>query len=116
MVSLDMAETIVDGDTARRVMMIAAELVQNAICHALENRRGTLGIVLRHDDREVRLAVIDDGPGIRAGAETRGSGMGRHIVAELVRRGGGELKCESGPRGTSIRVSMPRAVVARTAE
>jgi signal transduction histidine kinase len=42
--------------------------------------------------------------------------MGRYIVAELVRRGGGELKCESGPRGTSIRIAMPRAVAERTAE
>lgn len=107
MVSLDLVPFTVDGETARRVMMVTAELIYNAIRHSLERRPGHLAIILRGDDREVRLAVVDDGPGIRPGVPTAGGGMGGHIVSELVKRGGGELTCRTGPLGTRIKVVMP---------
>jgi two-component sensor histidine kinase len=107
MVTYDLADIRVDGATARRLLMIVAELVQNSIRHALQDRAGSLTIVLRGNERVVRLAVVDDGPGIRPDAPTSGTGMGSHIVAEMVRRGGGELSCQTGPGGTNVRVVMP---------
>lgn len=109
-VSLDLVEMVVDGETGRRMMMVASELIHNGIRHALEHRSGLLAVVLRGDANEVRLAVLDDGPGMRPDAPTAGTGMGRHIVAELVRRGGGELTVETGPKGTKVRVAMPLGV------
>lgn len=112
MLSLDLVEMVVDGETGRRMMMVASELIHNGIRHALEHRTGLLAVVLRGDAREVRLAVVDDGPGMRPDAPTAGTGMGRHIVAELVRRGRGELTVETGPKGTKVRVAMPLGVSA----
>lgn len=107
LVSLDIAPCRVDGATARRLMLVAAEIVHNALRHAFEGRKGRLGIMLRSNGGWVRLAVDDDGPGIRPDAGTRGTGMGGPIVAELVERGNGVLECESGPEGTRVRVALP---------
>ena len=87
--------------------MVAHELIHNALRHAMEGRSGMLAVVLRGSAQEVRLAVIDDGPGIRRGSGNGGSGMGSPIVAELVRRGGGTIECRSGADGTKVRVKMP---------
>lgn len=107
MVSVDATDVRVTGEVAQRVLMVAHELVHNAVRHALDGRRGLLAVVLRGSAREVRLAVIDDGPGIWRGSGSRGSGMGSTIVAELVRRGGGTIECRSGADGTKVRVRMP---------
>jgi two-component sensor histidine kinase len=107
LISVDATDLCVAGDAAQRIMMIAHELVHNAMRHALEGRRGLLAVVLRGSTRDVRLAVIDDGPGIRRGSGNGGSGMGSPIVAELVRRGGGSIDCRSGVDGTRVRVRLP---------
>lgn len=106
---LDVRDFIVDGVTARRVLLVAAELVQNAIRHALNGRDGCIRVVLRLDARDVMLGVADDGPGMAAAVATRGSGMGGFIVAELVRRAGGVIDCSTGPDGTSFSVAIPHA-------
>lgn len=107
LVSVDAVDVRVTGDAAQRIMMIAHELVHNAMRHALDGRRGLLAVVLRGNSREVRLAVIDDGPGIRRGSGNGGSGMGSPIVSELVRRCGGSIDCRSSSEGTRVRVSLP---------
>ena len=104
---LDVRDFAVDGATARRVLMVGAELVHNAIRHALEGRDGLVRVSLRLEAREVVLGVEDDGPGMAAAAATRGSGMGGFIVRELVRRAGGTIECATGPGGTVFRVAIP---------
>lgn len=111
MTSVDATDVRVTGDVGQRILMVAHELVHNAMRHALDGRRGMLMIVLRSNAREVRLAVIDDGPGFRRGTGNGGSGMGSPIVAELVRRGGGTIECRSGANGTKVRIRMPVAPV-----
>jgi len=111
MISVDATDVRVTGATAQRIMMIAHELVQNAMRHALDGRRGMLAVVLRGNARELRLAVTDDGPGIRRGSGNGGNGMGSPIVAELVRRTGGSIDCRSGADGTRVRVRLPGASV-----
>ena len=112
LISLDLGHVVVDGATARRVLLVAAELVHNAIRHALQGRNGRLALVLRQDARDVMLAVVDDGPGMDAPATSRGSGMGGPIVAELVRRGGGVMECRTGPDGTRFHVAFPHGSAA----
>lgn len=107
MVTVDAADVLVTGEAGQRIMMIAHELVHNAMRHAMDGRRGLLAVVLRGNSREVRLAVVDDGPGIRRGSGNGGSGMGSIIVEELVRRGGGSIDCSTGEAGTRVRVRMP---------
>lgn len=106
LITVDASDVRVSGDAAARIMMVAHELVHNAMRHALDGRRGMLAVVLRGHSNEVRLAIIDDGPGIRRGAASGGTGMGSPFVEELVRRGGGSISSRSSARGTHVRVRM----------
>jgi two-component sensor histidine kinase len=107
LISVDATNVRVTGEAAQRIMMIAHELVHNAMRHALDGRRGMLAVILRGDTQEVSLAVVDDGTEIRRGSGNGGSGMGSPIVIELVRRGGGTIDCRSGEQGTRVRVRLP---------
>lgn len=108
-VTLDLPETWIDGATARRLVLVAAELVGNATKHALAGRNGRLRVSLDMIADELMLLVQDDGPGIRKGGPTSGTGYGTGIVAELVERSGGRIAVTTGPGGTVVRVVMPLA-------
>ncbi|WP_394654056.1 ATP-binding protein [uncultured Sphingomonas sp.] len=97
----------ISGSIARRIVLVAAELVTNAVRHALDGRAGVLEITLGIDDDCVVLTVADDGPGVRPGATSSGTGLGRGIVAQLVGRGDGSITMDSGTRGTTVRVEFP---------
>lgn len=105
--SLDLAEVVVAGPVARRVLLVAAELLLNSIRHGLRGGRGQVSVILRKDGCDVTLAVIDQGPGLDAARPAAGSGLGGPLVAELVRRGGGVIGCRIGPDGTSFDVRVP---------
>lgn len=106
-VSLDVPETWVDGHTARRLVLVGAELVTNAVRHALEGRAGRLEVSLYVISEDIVLQVMDDGPGMRAGATTSRTGLGTGIIAQLVERASGTVAIDSGPSGTTVRVSLP---------
>ncbi len=105
--SLDLPSTFVDPTTARNLALVADELVTNAIKYGLEGRAGMLIVSLRDDGQQVHLVVSDDGPGIAPNTDPDGSGLGSGIVAELVRRSGGEIAYRTGCHGTTVHVSMP---------
>lgn len=104
---IDAPEMLIEGEIARRVALIAAELVANAVKHALCGRAGVLTIRLDRRDGRMRLMVADDGAGVRTGAASSGTGWGGRIISELVARGGGSLAIDSGPGGTSVEVLLP---------
>lgn len=106
-VSIDVPETLIDGGTARRLVLVAAELVTNAVRHALVGRAGSLHVSLELAGDDVVLCVTDDGRGMMTGAATAGTGLGGGIVAQLVDRAGGTVSIESGPGGTAVRVALP---------
>jgi two-component sensor histidine kinase len=106
-VTLDAPPTWLPGAVARRVSLVAAELVANAVRHALEGRAGRLHVSLKASGDEVALMVRDDGPGMRPGAATSGTGLGSGIVSELVSRAGGTIAVETGPAGTTVQVTLP---------
>jgi two-component sensor histidine kinase len=116
LITLDLPLTFVDGPTARRLTLIAAELVTNVMRHALAGRRGHLKVTLSAANGEVELLVEDDGPGIRRGASTTGTGLGTGIVAELIGRGRGRIEASTGPWGTRTTVILPYDVAAVAAE
>lgn len=104
---LDVGSTDVDGETARRLLLIAYELVANSVRHVLEVHGGELVVRLRRSGSDLVLEVQDDGPGLEGSSTTSGTGLGGGIVAELVRRCGGRLECVSDANGTAYRVAVP---------
>jgi two-component sensor histidine kinase len=97
----------IDGGTARRLVLVASELVNNAVRHALDGRAGRLEVSLGVEGDEVVLSVSDDGSGVRTGARSAGTGLGSGIVAQLVGRGGGSIRMDTGRSGTTVRVVFP---------
>jgi signal transduction histidine kinase len=111
--------------SARDLSLLVRNLLDNAIRYA--RRPGTVRIATTATDREVVLSVADDGIGIptkdlpriferfyrvdRARArETGGTGLGLAIVKHVAENHGGHVVVESElGRGTTFRVSLPRA-------
>jgi|GEM_PF-259630 len=98
------------------------ELVENACQHAGEAPSVTVRVSDDDADRQVRIDVIDDGPGIDAqeidavtsGEETdlrHGSGIGLWLVTWIVRTYGGTLSFAVDDSGTTVTVRLPRADV-----
>lgn len=104
---LRLPDTWIDGGIARRIVLVAAELVTNAVRHALDGRAGLLSVSLDVEEDYVVLTVGDDGPGVRRGAPTSGTGLGSGIVRQLVNRGDGSMAMDTGPSGTTVRVEFP---------
>jgi two-component sensor histidine kinase len=103
-VQLDVPEMWLDGTLARRLGMVAAELVANAVKYAAG---ADLSVTVRAALGGVRLLIVDRGPGIVPGSRAQGRGLGSGIVADLVALGGGRLSIETGPAGTTVSVEMP---------
>ena len=97
----------VPSAVGRRALLVLAELMSNALRHAVADGRGTIAVVVSRCAGGLLLAVEDDGPGLPPGGARREGGMGGPIVSELVRRGGGTIEYETGPRGTAFRVVLP---------
>lgn len=89
------------------VLLIAQELVLNAIKHAFpENRRGKIRIALACGD-EVTLRVEDDGVGL--GGDGPGDGdahQGSALVRDLSRALGGTARAGPGGHGTGHCVTL----------
>jgi two-component sensor histidine kinase len=104
---LNLPDTWIGGDTARRLVLVAVELVNNAVRHALDGRAGVLAVSLGVEGDDVVLVVSDDGAGVRPGARSSGTGLGRGIVSQLVNRGWWVGENGHGPGGNTVRVAFP---------
>jgi two-component system, OmpR family, sensor kinase len=108
---LDTSDPVsVHADPAELRAMID-NLVDNALRHTAPGCK--VDVRVRQIDDRVELAVIDNGPGIRAAdrervlerfvrlnpQDTQGSGLGLAIVQQIVRNKGGELRLEETPGG-----------------
>lgn len=104
---MELCDAVVDGGLARRLTLVAAELVANSHRHALGgDGSGTLSVSLRRDGGGLELIVADRAASRRPAA-AGGTGLGGGIVRELVARAGGVLDVKRGDRGTTVRVSVP---------
>jgi signal transduction histidine kinase len=83
---------------------ILSSLIVNALEAAPEG--GAVRVAARHRDANIEIEVADNGPGIAAEArdkifqpffttKSRGTGLGRAIVARRAEELGGEIRCES---------------------
>ena len=107
----------IDGD---RFVQVWINLIRNAL--QAMSYAGTLGLSVKRDGGRVLIGVSDDGPGIPEGIRARvfepffttkmpgeGVGLGLDICRMIVERSGGEIRFETGPRGTAFFVSLPEA-------
>jgi two-component system phosphate regulon sensor histidine kinase PhoR len=123
--TIEAADAVPVLGSARDLSLLVRNLLDNAIRYA--RRAGTVRIATTATDRDVVLSVADDGIGIptkdlpriferfyrvdRARArETGGTGLGLAIVKHVAENHGGHVDVESElGRGTTFRVSLPRA-------
>ncbi|MCU1594298.1 MAG: Histidine kinase [Frankiales bacterium] len=101
-------------------------VVERVLAPLLENAHrygGEVRIRISADAAGVLLEVLDDGPGVPAGAEESvfepgrrldpgdghpGAGLGLALARRLARAAGGDLTCSAGPGGRFL-VTLPRA-------
>lgn len=116
---LDTSDPVsVHADPADLRVMVD-NLVDNALRHTAPGCR--VDVRVRRISERVELAVIDNGPGIRAAdrervlerfvrlnsQDSQGSGLGLAIVQQIVRNKGGELRLEETPGGgLSVRILL----------
>jgi len=103
--------------TERDLRAAVDYLVENAVEHN-DTTNPTVAVTVERNDREVRVAVADDGPGIPAAerdvltADTEkplehGSGLGLWVVHWLVSRSGGTLDFSANePRGSVVTITL----------
>lgn len=121
----------VKGDPVQLEQVLLNLLInaRQAMLHEHANGRGgVITIKAERNDDEIRINVVDTGPGIternlprifepffttktapRSG-EPRGSGLGLHICKQIVEKHGGRIEVESAVgRGTTFGVLLPAA-------
>ncbi len=129
-VDLGTTPSFVDGDLVR-LTQIVCNLLQNA--HKYTPEEGEIGIVVRREDRWVRISIRDTGHGISAAALPHvfdlfmqderhlsrvqgGLGIGLTIVRRLVEMHGGSVEARSAGRdqGSEFTVRLPAVEQAAT--
>ena len=102
----------------RKLHQVIQNLIRNGIEASGAKGRVTIGVT--SDDTQFRIRVADNGPGIPEHVRTRiyepffstkqgGTGLGMSIAHNFVTMHGGTIEIHSGPRGTLVEVTIPRA-------
>jgi signal transduction histidine kinase len=117
-----LVEVAPDAATAsldpERMLEALVGLLRNGI--EASNGRGKVRVVASRDAQALRIAVIDEGPGIPAGEAERifdpfystkpsGIGLGLALCRQIARRHGGDLTAGPAPDGTgaAFRLEIP---------
>jgi signal transduction histidine kinase len=95
-------------------------LIDNALDAMEANGKGTLTIKTEKVGKFVQVIIIDDGPGIPAGIQSRifepffttkemgkGTGLGLEVVQRIVQQHNGSIKVKSEPGHTEFTVCFP---------
>jgi signal transduction histidine kinase len=91
--------------------LLLMSLVENALKHGIEPRRGDgrVNITARRDGRTLVVSVVDDGVGL---PDVPGTGVGLHNVREQLRArhgDGARLELSSGAAGTTATIAIELA-------
>jgi chemotaxis protein methyltransferase CheR len=93
-------------DRAIPIGLIVNELVTNAVKYAFPgDTKGTVLVTLKRVPGELRLTVADDGQGLDP--RRADSGLGGRLVEGFTQQLGGQLKRESGKKGTIVYLTLP---------
>jgi two-component sensor histidine kinase len=95
---------LVDARRCWRVILIVAELIENARRHALGFRARSIRIALAQTEELILCRVSDDG-------ETTAPfkvGLGTRLLDQLATELGGNVDRRSGRTGTTVTLSLPR--------
>jgi signal transduction histidine kinase len=84
---------------------VAQEALHNALRHA---GASCVTVALSTTPRLVVLEVSDDGHGFAPDAPSGGPGLGLESMRERAATAGGRLAIRSGPKGTTVRMTVPR--------
>jgi two-component sensor histidine kinase len=100
------AEIQVPTDKAVSIGVIVTELVTNAYKYAYPaGVTGDIRVTVRRaEDGVISLSVEDDGIGLSADGEVRGSGLGSRIVKAMATSLQSPVDYEDAPRGTRVRL------------
>ncbi len=98
---------------------VLANLVDNALRYGAGSEPATVTVEIERDDGEVRIAVVDNGPGLDAGQRESmkrrwtqglagvklgaGAGLGLAIASRYAELMGGSLRLDAGPQGRGVR-------------
>lgn len=95
----------VDIEIARRLLIVAAELIGNAVRHGLADGGDLLRVVLHHVPGALTLTVMDNGRGSFSDVPMARDGL--QLASEIVRRGPGWMVFDSNQFGTIAKLQLP---------
>lgn len=94
------------GRVARRMLVITAGFIDEAVGMALHDNPRCIRIALKAEGEVVSLSVEDDGRGPRLFVPGSGEAMVRAVAGELVGRSGGTITLVTSRLGTRVTVAM----------
>ncbi len=108
-ISVDVPGNMIPAARAVNVGIILNELVTNAIRHGFpDGRAGAISIVGKASDSTVRLAVRDNGVGLRSGFDpSAGSGLGMRLTMSLADQFGSALAWSDDQGSTVFSFEIP---------
>lgn len=91
---------------------LLAQLIANLLENALKHASGAhmVELALRGDARTVILAVRDDGPGMRPGTPSGGSGLGLNLVKAIAKLHRGDVVLRDNAPGLLVECRFERAL------
>jgi PAS domain S-box-containing protein len=99
-------------DRAITIGLMVNELVTNAVKYGFPgDTKGTVLVTLKRAAGELRLTVADNGQGIDP--KRADSGLGGRLVEGFAQQLGGQLKRESGNKGTIVSLTLPSREASR---
>lgn len=101
-------DLVIGADQTVSLSIIVNELVTNALKHAFPgDRPGTIRIALEGAAAGIALTVEDDGVGIGGSGRSRGTGLGKRLIATFVKQLGARHEVSSPDGGTRHRIFIP---------
>lgn len=98
--SLAADDVTVDPDSAVAIGVIVTELLINALKYAYPDGSGPIRVSLRQNDRQLLLAVEDDGVGMPDAPPSTRTGIGRTIIDSMANKLNARVEYLTGQKGT----------------
>jgi serine/threonine-protein kinase RsbW/stage II sporulation protein AB (anti-sigma F factor) len=91
-----------DDGAINDVKLAVSEAATNALVHAYKDRPGMIRVEARIENRELVIAVADEGEGMKPRSDSPGLGLGLPVIASVARR----LEIVDEGPGTELRMAF----------